>query len=341
MLALKILEIKEEPVIKEGDPGTEGNIYGFEGGTIIRLNSVIHLFTAEVCCDPKVVKTRLAYWKSKDGLRFSRVKTLFESSGNFDGSDPRASLWSPMPIFNDKSNKWNLFYVCYRAAPPLPGKFSELTFRHNMHGIITRAESVREGIEGIEGPYEDKETALQPGENSDWWEGIQGTDSFYPYKVDDRWLSFYGSWRSNNVWNDKLWFGVGLVSANSLEGPWSRLSAYNPVLLDPFFVENPIVIRLPDGEFLSIYDTGPENDSIGYATSADGVNWKRGKLIGFPPGKPSWRGVLRTPLCLLPEKDNMFSIYYTAFNKKGFLHNEEPRHHSGFGTIGLIKVKAF
>ena len=33
----------------------------------------------------------------------------------------------------------------------------------------------------------------QPGPDSDAWEGLQGTDSFFPFRVDDRWLAFYGS----------------------------------------------------------------------------------------------------------------------------------------------------
>lgn len=64
---IEIEEIIEEPIIEQGDPGTADNAYGFEGDTVIKQDNIYHLFTAEVCGDPKVVKTRLAYWKSEDG----------------------------------------------------------------------------------------------------------------------------------------------------------------------------------------------------------------------------------------------------------------------------------
>lgn len=338
-MKLELLEIDDRPILQEGDKGTENNKYGFEGGTIIKQQGVYHLFTAEVCDEPKVVKTKLAYWNSEDGDSFSRIATLYESSGNFEGTDPRASLWAPMPIFNEQSNRWNLFYIAYRAAPKLPGVFNELTFRHNTHGTIIRAESEMPGLEGLSGPYTDRETSLQPGEESDWWEGTQGTDSFYPYRTEKEWLSFYGSWRSNTAWNNKQWFGVGLAASQTLEGKWNRCSDRNPVLLDPCFVENPIVVRIKPDLFIAVYDTGPDRPSIGYAFSRDGYHWPPGDQIFFPKGVPAWRGTLRTPLCFLPEGDNIFTIYYTAFHSQGFIPNEEPRHHSGYGIVGRIKVK--
>jgi len=41
---------------------------------------------------------RLAHWKSKDGIKWVRVSTLFESSGDFTGKDKNASIWSPIPF---------------------------------------------------------------------------------------------------------------------------------------------------------------------------------------------------------------------------------------------------
>lgn len=338
-LKLELTEMVERPVIAKGDAGTEDNLYGFEGGTVVKLDEVYHLFTAEIFGEPKVVKTRLGHWTSNNGKIFSREGTLFESSGNFDGSDDRASLWSPMPVFNDSLNQWELFYVTYRSAPKLPGKFSELNFRHNTHGKIVRAVSIQSGKQGIGGPYEDVGVILEPGEKSDWWEGIQGTDSFYPFKIKNKWLSFYGSWRSNNDWNNKLWFGVGLVSSSTLEGPWERCSKYNPVLINPVFVENPIVYPLNDSVFICVFDTGFDPNSIGYSFSKDGYHWEKEQKIIFPEGDPVWRGEVRTPLSFIPDGDGNFLIYYTAFSTQVFENNKYPEYHSGFGTLGLIKVK--
>jgi hypothetical protein len=32
------------------------------------------------------------------------VSTLFESSGEFAGADPRASLWSPLPVYDERED---------------------------------------------------------------------------------------------------------------------------------------------------------------------------------------------------------------------------------------------
>ena len=67
----KILEIcggHEGPVIKKGDPGTEHNKYGFECGHAFKYKGEYHLFTAELCGDPKIVKMMMAHWKSADGI---------------------------------------------------------------------------------------------------------------------------------------------------------------------------------------------------------------------------------------------------------------------------------
>lgn len=89
-------------VLQEGDPGTENNKYGFEGGRVFKFKNEYHWFTSETIDDPKWVKMKLAHWKSKDGLKWECVSTLYESSGEFTGTDPRAALWSPMPILTIK-----------------------------------------------------------------------------------------------------------------------------------------------------------------------------------------------------------------------------------------------
>jgi len=336
---LQVVEFVKEPIIEQGDPGTEDNTYGLEGGSTLKIDDTYHMFIAEVCCEPKVVKTRLAHWKSPDGLNFERVSTLYESSGNFDGTDDYASLWSPMPVFNEEENQWELFYVAYRSAPKLPGEFSELTFRNNTHGMIVRAASTEKGKDGIGGPYEDIGVILQPDENSDWWEGPQGTASFYPYKVGDIWLSFYCSWRSGHDWNTKMWFGAGLVSAPSLAGPWKRLYEYNPVMINNTFIENPIIFNLDNGLLLALFDSGFEQNTIGYSFSKDGYHWSKEKKIIFPKDAVPWTGKVRTPMSFIPQDDGTFSIYYTAFNSERFKVNTEPVHHFGYGTVGLLKVK--
>jgi len=137
---LIILDQPDHPLIKKGDPGTEDNKHGFEGGSVVKLNGTYHLFTSEMVGDPLWVKMKLAHWTSPDKRTWKRVSTLYESSGNFDGADPRAALWALMPVFNDKDNRWELFYVAYRSQPNTAEKWL-----NNYEGRIWRAVSTRPG----------------------------------------------------------------------------------------------------------------------------------------------------------------------------------------------------
>jgi len=110
---------------------------------------------------------------------------------------------------------------------------------------------------------------LEPGKDSESWEGLQGTDSFYPFRVGDRWYGFYGSAKTEV--KPVLYWKVGLVSAPALTGPWKRLSDHNPVPLDARYgVENPIVTRLKNGHYIAVFDSLGPTDQIGYALSQAG-----------------------------------------------------------------------
>lgn len=170
---LSIVAQPDAPVLTEGDLGTEGNEYGFEGGTAIEINGVYYLFTSEMIGAPLGVDIRLAIWTSPDGTSWTRVSTLEQSSGTSDGTDSRAALWSPIPIFDPSANCWDLFYVAYRSLPNTSQEYLA-----NNDGEIIRAVSTQPGYQGIEGPYQDVGLVLQPGQASQPWEGIQGTDSF-------------------------------------------------------------------------------------------------------------------------------------------------------------------
>ena len=333
-----ILESHENAAIEKGDKGTEDNMYGFEGGTVKKVDGIYHLFTAECFAPPKIVKTRLAHWKSSDGIEFERVGTIFESTGVMDGKDPRASLWSPMPVYDENTDRWNLFYVSYKSAPNQP--WGNLL---NHHGRIIRAKSKFKGTNRIGGPYIDQEIILELDEKRDWWEGLQGVDSFYPYKVGNKWYAFYGSnrysYKIDSEQKSSRWYGVGLAESASLEGEWRRCKQMGPVLFNNRFVENPVVQKV-NGDYLVLFDIGhSSSDSVtlGYAISKDGVNWSKQKEVRFKG--PDWLGSMRTPLCMIPEGNNEYLIYYTAFNSKRFEPNETPKYHYGFGTIGRLKAR--
>lgn len=322
-ISFTVIDQHPEPILRKGDPGTEDNEYGFEGGTVIRLKDGYHLFSAEMCGKPFCLPTRLAHWFSADGVRFERVSTLYRSSADYTGADPRASLWSPMPVFNERENRWNLFYVGYTSEP---NRGREQRMHHD--GRVWRAVSEREGTEGIGGPYRDVEVVLEPGERSDPWEGLQGTDSFYPYRANGRWLSFYGS--AHTQFTPIPWWGVGLAEAEDLAGPWTRCSGINPVPIHHKFVENPVVTRLKDGTYVAVYDGGPKEvggtGTIGYSVSEDGLTWSRGESIDFVPAD-GWQRTVRTPLCLLEEEEGVYTVYYTAFDR------------NRFGNVGKLRVR--
>jgi len=311
--------------------GAEGNRYGFEGGRVVKLNGIYHLFTSEMVGDPHWVKMKLGHWTSEDQIHWKRVGTIAESSGDFTGKDQRAALWSPLPVFDPKEGRWNLFYVAYQAAPDTSEHW--LT---NHEGRVWRAVSTVAGIEGIGGPYRDVGVILQRGKDSDSWEGLQGTDSFFPYQVGDRWYAFYGSAHTEKLpissWQ------VGLATAKTLGGPWVRYTDLNPLKIEPRFIENPIVTRLTDGTLVAVYDTDAPN-AVGYSISSDGIHWSLGKHLVVQEGKDVWSTEVRTPLGLIDEGNDSFTLFYTANEKVSGADPDANGINSTPGSMGMVEVK--
>jgi hypothetical protein len=330
-LKLQVTKQFDEPILTVRTVSAEGNKYGFEGGRVIKLNGTYHLFTSEMIGDPHWVKMRLAYWTSCDRLHWNRISTLFESSGNFTGKDQRAALWSPMPVYDRQEGLWNLFYVAYQSAPDTPKQW--LT---NHEGRIWRAVSQVKGFDGIGGPYKDVDVVLERGRDSDPWEGLQGTDSFFPYRVGHKWYAFYGTGHTENL-PISLW-QVGLAWAPRLAGPWKRCTHLNPLKIEQVFIENPVVTRLGDGMYVAVYDTNVEN-SVGYAFSANGIHWTPGKALTVQKGNGIWANEVRTPLGLIEESKDSFTLFYTA--------NQDllgvPSDPNGIkltpGALGLVEVR--
>lgn len=330
-LRLLVTRQFDAPVLTTGSPDAEGNKYGFEGGRALKLGGTYHLFTSEMVGDPHWVKMKLAHWKSEDRLRWKRVSTLFESSGDFTGKDQRAALWSPMPVYNTVEGRWNLFYVAYQSAPDTPTEW--LT---NHEGRIWRAVSKVRGPEGIDGPYEDVGVILQRGKDSDPWEGLQGTDSFFPYPVGKKWYAFYGTGHTERL-PISLW-QVGWAWAAGLDGPWKRCSELNPLKTEETFIENPIVTQLSDGTYATVYDNRAKH-SIGYAFSADGIHWTPGLSLVVQKGKGIWAGEIRTPLGLIPEGKDSFTLFYTANQDLPGVTPQAQGISLAPAALGLVEVK--
>lgn len=342
----EIIGGEKKPVIDEGFPGTEGIQGGFEGGRVVKVGDTYHMFPTERAGEVGVemyydrVKTKIGHWTSKDAIHWKRESTILQASGTYaitedDNpiNDRRAAIWSYMPVFNEKANKWYGYYLAYTVH-------KEIQPNHSF-GRIWRCESTVEGINGIAGPYKDTGIIIEPGLDSEPWEGRQGVASFFPYKVGDKYLGFYSgafpfqSWADYPKKSGKGWF-VGLAESNSLEGPWSRIKdGSNPIKsMHPFFVENPIVSQLPNGMYIAVFDGGPDGwghhlpNMMAYSLSKDGKNWSEAHYLPIETKVDKWWDIMRTPLCLIPEGNDVYTIVYNAIDLKRRFH-----------PTGMVKLK--
>ncbi|MBC8078743.1 MAG: hypothetical protein H7X86_00220 [Gorillibacterium sp.] len=291
----QVTYVHPTPVITAGSVGTEKNVYGFEGGLVLKHNGEYHIFTTEMTNTPIWTKTILAHWSSQDGLHWRRMSTVFESSGNFTGEDTHACLWSPMPMYDEPNQRWMLTYVCYRSKPN-----TEETWYRNYNGRIAIAASVLDGPDGLGGPYQEVGMLMQP-EDGAAWEGLMGVDSFFPFKSNEGWLAWYGSSIEVN----------GLASSPSLNGPWTRISWDAPT---SHHTENPIVTQLEDGRYVAFFDGCGVHQKFGYMLSSDGLEWSEPILIDLDQHPNKWWGLTRTPLGLVKEGNQTYTLYFSAYN---------------------------
>jgi hypothetical protein len=342
----EIIGGENKPVIDEGMPGTEGIQGGFEGGRVVKVGDTYHMFPTERAGEVGVemyydrVKTKIGHWTSKDAIHWKRESTIYQASGTYaiteddnPMNDRRGAIWSYMPVFNKKANKWYGYYLAYTVH-------KEIQPNHSF-GRIWRCESTVEGINGIGGPYKDMGIIMEPGLDSQPWEGRQGVASFFPYQVGEKWFGFYSgaypfeSWKDYPKKSGKGWF-VALAESNSLEGPWTRLNkGLEPIKsIHPLFVENPIVSQLPNGLYIAIFDGGPDGwghhlpNMMGYSLSKDGVNWSEAHYWPIETKVAKWWDIMRTPLCLIPEGNDVYTIVYNAIDLKKRFH-----------PTGMVKVK--
>ena len=309
----RLVEVHAGPILGKATAGTKLIRFGFEGGRALKLAETFHLFISEMVDEPKFAKTRLGHWTSIDGLAWQRQSTLVESSGEFEGRDPRAAIFLPQPVFDERADRWNLFYAAFRSAP---NRMDQWLLNHD--GRIWRAVSRAPGPQGIGGPYDDVGVVLQRVAESDPWEGLQGVDSFFPYQVGDNWYAFYGSAQTQN-WPCQFW-GVGLATSAALAGPWRRCSELNPVRIDEPFMENPIVTRFADGRYAMVYDAVLKGRAIGCAISSDGIHWPAGHRVELAGPEFGWLRQTRTPLGLIPRDADRqtFDVFYTGEEQDGY-----------------------
>ncbi|MEP7093219.1 MAG: hypothetical protein ABI793_04110 [Flavobacterium sp.] len=174
----EIIGGENKAVIDEGMPGTEGIQGGFEGGRVVKVGDTYHMFPTERAGEKGVemyydrVKTKIGHWTSKDAIHWKRESTIYQASGTYavteddnPMNDRRGAIWSYMPVFSEKANKWYGYYLAYTVH-------KEIQPNHSF-GRIWRCESTVDGINGIGEPYKDMGIIMEPGLDSQPWEVVR------------------------------------------------------------------------------------------------------------------------------------------------------------------------
>lgn len=311
---LTMVSEHEGPVIgsNHADVIASKNRSGFETGQVVKIGDTYHMFVNEMF-ERTHRDMRIAYWTSEDAINWKRQSTIVNSIPERSPSNPRSEVWVTGVVFNEDENAWNIFYVAYRGGNKEKGEIEGFDYA----GRIWRAKSVKLGKEGIAGPYADMEIVLQPDKNSQNWEGQQAVACFSPYKVNDKWYSAYDG--HNHV--PKGDWPTGLATADKLSGPWTRMpETINPLKIADVFMENEIVTKMKNGDYLMIFDSFG-NQQIGYSISKDGVNWTKETRVSIQSENNKWAldgdHYTRTPLCSIEENDGTFTVIYTATTKNG------------------------
>lgn len=330
---LVVIEESQAPVIGPDQPDLTGNRSGFETGVTLKIDGTYHMFIGEMFGRPHLDK-RIGHWTSTDAKRWTRQGTVFESKPGRSHLNPMSEVWTQAMIFDEKADRWTLFYIAYRGGNPAKGEALNMDYE----GTARRAVSQVKGRKGIGGPFKDVGVAMAPGgKDAALWEGQQGLDSFFPYKVGNKWVTLHGS---HNHFPVSPW-QVGVATADSLTASeWKRVPSEQPSPIETLFIENPIVNRLPNGHWIAVYDSNhfapnqPDipvkaNNSVSYSISKDGIRWHQGRsLIVQSTEASNWSSDVRTALGLVPEDDGTFTLLYTARMK------DRP-----FWGIGHVRVK--
>jgi hypothetical protein len=295
--------------------------YGVEDGIVVRrADGGFSMIGAEMYDDPRWVSMRLGVYFSPDAINWSRRHALRTSSAIFNGSDQHAASWGPFFLHDAKKNTWVLSYVGYRSAPSNSSGWLE-----NFEGTIFARWATTAGDAGLDSlfgdtaganssgaAFADDKVLIRPDDfnvKGPWphqCQGLQGTDSFYPYQLNDgSWAALAGTsnQQSPNTHTGGKW-PVSLATALELHGPWTRYNPLNKsaaadapcVDINGGFTENPIVSRRPDDplKFHAVYDDlSAESVGFGYTCSDDGLRWSKGTRVLMPNGT-------RTPFGLLP-----------------------------------------
>lgn len=345
-------------------PGEQSNFCGLEDGIVVRrADGSFSMISAEIYAKPRVIAMRLGVYRSSDGLHWVRQRSLRTSLQNATNSPTNvngtafgvhASTWGDMFVLDPANHTWLLSYVGYASGHGDP----------NYQGTVFARYAAVAGDAGLDSDFgeqnhgdpfapttrtvfaEDR-VLLAPDDYPHWWnhsahdpwphrcQGIQGTDSFYPYQLaDGTWAAFVGAGVMTSqarAAHDPGWEGhgpnewqVSLATAPKIAGPWMRFNPDNRshpadapcVDLNGGRTENPIVARRPDGPagFHVVFDA-IRNESVGfgYSCSDDGIHWNNDSVV------VALEGGARTPYGLLPLTTDEMAEHKTKILSYGVL----------------------
>jgi hypothetical protein len=298
------------------------NKFGLEDGIVVRrADGGFSMVAAAMYGDPVWVRMRLDIYRSEDALAWRRVRSVRVSDANFDGSSLHSSSWGPFFVHDAANDTWALSYVGYRGQPA-----NASGWLSNYEGTIFARYANESGDAGLDGDFRDAGAFAASGDGGDvvllapddfsvpgpWphpCQGLQGTDSMYPYQLDDgSWAALVGTSHQEtpDPWPQPgggKW-PVSLATAPALAGSWTRRNpaaggapADAPCVdLHSGYSENPIVSRRADNAsaFQVVHDViNAEARGFGYGCSDDGLNWPQTTVVPLPFG-------CRTPFGLVP-----------------------------------------
>ena len=308
-------------IVNQSSPGSSGNIYGYEDGSVVRIGDALHMFVSEEISAPKWVGMRLGHWATNSTTGdegWARIGTLvldgkdMVSTKNCDGKDHMAALWSPMAYFVETEQRWYVTFVGYAC----PG---------NVDGVIYVARSTVVGRTGIGGPFEsagDGDPLLSRNQSVPW-EGAQGDDSFVVFTqpgagAGAQLLGIYGSSDGASYWS----VGLATQADGVITGPWTRAATGNPLQLNGQRAENPIVFQVtPDPSqpplVAAVHDwITREGEGFGITWSADGITWAPSQIVSVPGGVRAPMGVVAigndTVVIFFNRQDPGFDSLWTA-----------------------------
>ena len=309
---MTVAKWNSEPVIDKNHRGSADNDRGYENGHVIKINETYHMVITERF-DFKTrperggsVPARVGYWTSGDGDNWTRICTIVQGTATGradDYEDPKNNTWSASWYWNEDENRWNIFW---RGQCP----------------YIYRYKSEVEGHGGMAGPYSEAKQISPPieGVAQKWAGEIIASFSNIFIAQDGKYYSFYACGVEEDDWR----YAVGLLNADSIDGPWTRTNPGNNAIF--VYAENPYVYIYDNsrGEkvYFCVYDDLSDQHSIGYGYSTDGIHWT-GKTLDLT-GCVDWAqndwfvASVRTPCSLIKEDDGTYTVIFTAYGKDDY-----------------------